>query len=382
MQFDILDYIIFGLIIFGVVGLSLAVFLFSYYDRGPKLVQKAMNYRGPERQRILCEAIEIIEKQLSNKLGDLTNAGKMELSFTLGLAYEGLATEMDDNSYFELALTTIQKSNEYVDKGKNPEKYIQRKESLGRIRKKMSTKGDKIRNLELAIHQLEDGLSVANIQGTSTRRPYLLVELANINVELLSIKKDIQYANVAIEYTQDYMTSGKMDGNMLQYYGGFYQLANIYYLLFEITHQQSELNLSLENSSRALEGFNLMEGYVMNDFNKMGIDLETIKMKNNMKKKLALLKLKIMSVRLTTFLRFAEIENPRDNLEKAGMTTTEIRKMDDLKEFEAFHKMVDTMDQIIERMRNGETYEQASVDNVVRDMNSMSIESFYPPETT
>jgi hypothetical protein len=44
--------------------------------------------------------------------------------------------------------------------------------------------------------------------------------------------------------------------------------------------------------------------------------------------------------------------------------------------------MVDTMDQIIERMRNGETYEQASVDNVVRDMNSMSIESFYPPETT
>jgi hypothetical protein len=208
------------------------------------------------------------------------------------------------------------------------------------------------------------------------------VELANINVELLSIKKDIQYANVAIEYTQDYMTSGKMDGNMLQYYGGFYQLANIYYLLFEITHQQSELNLSLENSSRALEGFNLMEGYVMNDFNKMGIDLETIKMKNNMKKKLALLKLKIMSVRLTTFLRFAEIENPRDNLEKAGMTTTEIRKMDDLKEFEAFHKMVDTMDQIIERMRNGETYEQASVDNVVRDMNSMSIESFYPPETT
>jgi len=361
MANETLLWIQIGCLVGGIICALLAYYYQTKFYEGFEDLKKAQKAEGPEKERLVSRAIERTQKQMAAR--GLTNEGRAKLLNILGLAYRFLAEIKDGPANLGLAIKAYRECAELTDRAKLRSEYVDRRITLGETCEEMAEKGEAEKYNELALAEYKEALAAADSKETAEKRSQLELKIAGCHIWLAGKRKDRYHASEAIRLLKAHLAAIDPQKNPIHFHLGHSMLANAYATAADIDDRLENLHTALEHCGQALAAREQMDRQfsdMTKDTIKVQGDAKISKMIEGIQASRTLSEFRILSLSSVLHMKLADLEDRDRHLDMAMSAADEASKLRMLKEDPGYEKSMQKWRGTVERMRAGESFEQAS----------------------
>lgn len=362
MALDIVTVFVLSIVIVVISALILKSYLKHIHNKGPMLVLNAKDKSASDREWIVMGAIELMKEQLDSRWTFLTKTGRGIMHMNIGLGYYILFKDRHDPVRLEHATGAFQKAQSLIDKTKDPIIHSAILVARGKLYKEAAEGGDQENYLKLALNDFEALLALStggkpinelyNVQG----------EIAFCHTALSAILKSRRHSDAAARAVQKWISSSSPDANFVAHQGGHLMLAANYLARYEFDRDKKNLELALESCTRAIEGVDKLRERAAREAKDRDEGEQAVlglKIDNQ--------ELKLRYMFSTIHMRLAELEERKEHLDQAMASMETASKLFWVQKLEEPYESVEKEKAAIERMKRGETYEEATSERKASD---------------
>ena len=363
MANDILFWIQISCSVGGVICAGLAYYLMTQFYKAMEYLQKATKAEGPEREALIMKAIELTEKQLSKIKEGKDKAARAHHLYTLGIAYEMLASIKNESANMQLGVKAFRESIELTDREKQRADYVKRRSGLGDTYRDLAKKGEEEKYAGLALVEFQEALGAADTKETTDKRPGLESDISGCHLALARRRKDGYHASEAIRLIKAQLAAIDPQKDSIKYHLTSMVLANAFAIASDIENPVENLHQAVEQCNRALAAREQMDRQFA-DMAKGTIgatdNVKLLKTMDNVQTMRAISEYKLLSLFSTLHLRLADLEDRQKHLDSAMWAADEASKLRRLQQEPDFLKSIQKWKGLVERMKAGESFEQVS----------------------